>query len=220
MCGRFVLTLSPEDMQDLFGATLVGQLNSTANYNVCPTQSIPVVAAHEGGRVLTSMRWGFVPHWATSLTDGPLLINARAETLAQKAAFRAAARRRRCLIPSAGFFEWTTDEYGKKLPWYVYQKDNRPMCFAAIWQAWRDADNRRICTVAIVTTTANSDLEAIHHRMPVVVEPQDWPLWLGESGHGAAALMRPSPPGRVDAYRVDPAINKMSASGPELLTRY
>ncbi|MEO1312713.1 MAG: SOS response-associated peptidase [Pseudomonadota bacterium] len=219
MCGRYVLTLAPEAMRALFAAEVVGDVPLEPNYNVCPTQQVPVVVSHAGGRVITAMRWGFVPHWAKALNDAPLLINARAETLAEKPAFRAAARTRRCLIPANGFYEWTKDEDGKRLPWFAYQKDNAAMVFAAIWQAWTDPEGRRFRTVAIVTTLANVDLSPIHQRMPVILAPEDWPLWLGESGPGAAVLMRPAPEGQVTAHRVDPAVNTMTAMGPKLLSR-
>ncbi|SDF14005.1 Putative SOS response-associated peptidase YedK [Salipiger thiooxidans] len=216
MCGRYAITLAKEAMAQLFEAVPANDLPDIPNFNVCPTVQVHTVRSAEGVRSLAPMRWGFLPHWYKTPTDGPLLINARAETIAEKPAFRAACRERRCLIPASGFYEWTKDEDGKRLPWYIHPADADTLVFAGIWQDWeRDGEQFRTC--AIVTTGAEGEMKTIHHRMPVILAPQDWPLWLGESGHGAATLMRAAPEGSLRFHRVDPAVNSNRASGPELI---
>ena len=216
MCGRFAVTLPPDAMAQLFAATPANDLPDVPNYNVCPTTQIHVVRAHDGARQLVSMRWGFLPHWYKSATDGPLLINARAESVASKPAFRAACRERRCLIPATGFYEWTKTSDGQRLPWYIYRADGAPIIFAGIWQVW-DKTDHALSSCAIVTTAANSAMSAVHHRMPVVLEPQDCALWLGESGTGAAALMQPAGDDVLRFHRVDGAVNSNRANGAELI---
>jgi putative SOS response-associated peptidase YedK len=162
------------------------------------------------------MRWGFVPAWYKTPTDGPMLVNARAETLAEKPAFRAACRERRCLIVASGFYEWTKSEDGARLPWYITRSDDAPIAFAGVWQNWgREGD--RMATCVIVTTAASDTLSQLHHRMPLILDPGDWPLWLGEAGHGAATLMKPGREDLLRFHRVDPKVNSNRASGPELI---
>jgi putative SOS response-associated peptidase YedK len=215
MCGRFALTLPQDAMARLFAAQPANDLPPVPRFNICPTVQIHVVTAAEGARRLQGMRWGFLPQWYKSPADGPLLINARAETLAEKPAFRAAARARRCLIPADGFYEWTKDAGGARLPWYIRRRDQGPLVMAGIWQDW-GPEEARIATCAVVTTSANADIAALHDRMPLVLDPVDWPLWLGEAGHGAARLMRPAPVDTLEAWRVDPAVNSNRAEGEGL----
>ena len=136
------------------------------------------------------MRWGFIPHWYKSMTDGPLLFNARAETLAEKPAFRDASHKRRCLIPADGFYEWQKLEGSNSKPFYVKKSDRRQMIFAGIWQYWESWKNR-ILTCTILTVPASEQISEIHHRMPLLIEPIEWALWLGEEGAvGPACLMK------------------------------
>ena len=217
MCGRFALTLPPDAVAQLFEAVPSNALPEVPNFNICPTNQVHVVHLAEGQRRLVSMRWGFLPHWYKSENGGPLLINARSETIAEKPAFRSACRERRCLIPATGFYEWTKDADGSRLPWYIYPADAGFLAFAAVWQDWeRDGVAHRTC--AIVTTTANKTLSAIHHRQPVTLTPDQWPLWLGEAGHGAATLMRAAPDSALAFHRVDPKVNSNRASGADLVT--
>ena len=216
MCGRFTITHPNEALAALFGATPGNDLPDSPRYNICPTQPVAVVTSTEGERRLRAMRWGFVPHWYKTPTDGPLLINARADTIASKPAFRAAARERRCIVPASGFYEWR-EEAGKKLPFYITRADGQPMALASIWQDWETGGQPRLTACALVTTDANETMQTIHHRMPVILEPPDWPLWLGEAGHGAATLMRPASEGVLHLHRVDPKVNSNRADGPELI---
>jgi putative SOS response-associated peptidase YedK len=216
MCGRFAITLPPDAVAALFSAQPANDLPEVPNYNVCPTNRVQVVQVAEGQRRLVAMRWGFLPHWYKAPNDGPLLINARAETIAEKPAFRAAVRERRCLIPVTGFYEWVKDAEGNRLPYYIHSADGAPLAFAGVWQGW-DRGEEPTQTCAIVTCGANEMMSRIHHRMPVVLAPEDWALWLGEEGKGAAPLMRPAPEDLLTAHRVDPRVNSNRASGAELI---
>ena len=216
MCGRFAITLPDDAMTALFEAVRANDLPNIPNFNVCPTVQVHTVTSEDGIRRLRPMRWGFLPHWYKSLTDGPLLINARSETIAEKPAFRAAARDRRCLIPATGFYEWTKDSEGKRLPWYIHSRERETLAFAGVWQVWEKGD-APLVTCAIVTTQANQAVAAIHHRMPVILGPEDWPLWLGEAGKGAATLMTAAPEDALAYHRVDQAVNSNRAAGSDLI---
>lgn len=216
MCGRFVLTMPSDAMAQMFEAAPSNDLPPVPNYNICPTNTVHCVIAEDGMRRLEAVRWGFLPHWYKGPNDGPLLINARSETIAEKPAFRAAARARRCLIPATGFYEWTKDAEGARLPWYIHPADDAPLVFAGVWQDW-EAEGTRLRTCAIVTCPANPVMQRIHHRMPVILEPRDWAKWLGEAGHGAARLMRAAPDDALAFHRVDRAVNSNRASGAGLI---
>lgn len=216
MCGRFAITLPNDAMALLFAAQPSNALPAVPNFNVCPTNQVHVVRSGETGRQLLPMRWGFLPHWYKAENGGPLLFNARAETLAEKPAFRAACRERRCLLIATGFYEWTKSAQDTRLPWYIHRRDGAPIAFAGVWQDWGPAEERQ-ATCAIVTTQANAHMSKVHHRMPLILEPDDWPLWLGEQGKGAARLMQPSADEVLDYHRVDPAVNSNRAEGSELI---
>ena len=212
MCGRFTITHPNEALAALFDAVPGNDLPPVPNYNVCPTNPVAVVTS-EAGRRLRAMRWGFIPAWYKAPNDGPLIINARADTVAVKPAFRDAVRARRCLVPASGFYEWRAGEKGARLPWYFTRSDGAPMALAGVWQRWQDID-----TVAIVSTGAGPGMAGLHHREPVILEPDAWPLWLGEAGHGAAVLMTASAAGvMAKPFRVGVAVNSNRASGPTLI---
>lgn len=212
MCGRLAVTLPHDAMAQMFAAQPANNLPPDVNYNLCPTDQIAVVTGGDARRYM-SMRWGFVPHWYVTENDGPLLINARAETLAEKPAFREACRARRCLIPVTGWYEWNKDEAGNRLPWYFWPTDKAPAVLAGIWQTRSDGSN----SCAIVTVPANASLSEVHHRMPVTLLPDQWGLWLGEEGHGAARLMQPAPDSRFLMHRVRPEVNSNKAGGAQLI---
>ena len=217
MCGRFAITLPSDAMAQLFDAQLSNNLPSVPNFNVCPTNLIHAVFSNEFGRKLESFRWGFVPEWYHGINTGPLLINARSETLAEKPAFSQACRERRCLIPSLGFYEWSTNNQGQKIPWFVKRRDDLPLVFGGVWQEWGNEDYK-VKTCAIVTTTSNKSLSAIHHRLPLVIEKGDWSLWMGEKGHGASVLMKPTADDKLTAYQVSSEINSNRSAGPKLIS--
>lgn len=215
MCGRLAISLPKEAMTELFQATPANDLPQTPNYNVCPTDNIHTVTSDQGTRHLRAMRWGFVPSWYATLAGGPLLINARSETITEKPAFRDACQSRRCLIPADGFYEWARNAGEKPIPYRVLKSDEQPMAMAGIWQNC-EIDGSIIATCAIVTTGANKTMGKIHHRLPVIIGPEDWPLWLGEAGKGAANLMQPVAEYVLDLQRVSTAVNSSRASGPKL----
>ena len=217
MCGRFAITIPSDAMSQLFDAQPVNNLPDLPNFNVCPTNSIHVVTYNGLGRKLESLRWGFVPNWYRTVNAGPLLINARSETIAQKPTFANASRERRCLIPCSGFYEWSKDLEGNKTPWFIKRNDDTPLVFGGVWQEW-GYEGEIIKTCAIVTTASNSKLSRIHHRLPLVLERNNWGFWLGEEGHGASALMRPTADETLKAYRVSKNINSNKASGPDLIS--
>ena len=189
MCGRFVLETPLKTTAENFNAQLARNLITVPNYNICPSENISVVVSNFGQRRLGQMRWGFIPHWYKSITDGPLLFNARAETLAEKPAFRDACHNRRCLIPADGFYEWKKIEGSKSKPVFVKRSDRQQMIFAGIWQFWGDGENR-LAACTIITVPASEQISEIHHRMPLFIERDNWALWLGEKGVGASKLMK------------------------------
>ena len=212
MCGRLTLTHPNTALAALFGASLANDLPDSPRYNICPTQAVPVVTSASGIRHLGAMRWGLVPSWYKTPTDGPLILNARSDTVAEKPAFREAIRQRRCLVLASGFYEWSAGPDGARLPWYITRTDGQPMALGGLWQAWGD-----MVTCAVVTLQAGPNLEPIHDREPLILNPDQWPLWLGEAGHGAARLMQPTLAGALRAYRVSRAVNSNRAEGPQLI---
>ncbi len=206
MCGRFALTLPPDAVAGWFDAVHV-KASFEPRYNICPTTDIPVAVNYEGERHLVPMRWGFIPKWYKSPSDGPMLINARAETIAEKPAFRSAVQTRRCLIPADGFYEWHREKGKGKEPWYIYPNEGELMAFAGIWQVWKGPDGARSVTCAMVTTAAGEDLAQVHHREPVTIKPDDFGLWLGEEGKGAASLMHAADPAYFARHRVGLEVN-------------
>ena len=211
MCGRLTLTHPNEALAALFAAQPANDLPQAPIYNLCPTQAVPVVISSEGLRRLRPMRWGLVPAWYKTPTDGPLIINARSDTVAEKPAFREAVRQRRCLLLASGFYEWSAGEGKERLPWYITRTDGAPLALGALWSQWGE-----MATCAVVTLGAGPNLEPIHDREPLILEPADWPLWLGEAGHGAARLMKVTAPGVLQSHRVGKAVNSNRAAGPEL----
>jgi len=212
MCGRMASDIPQDFAAKVFRARPANDLPARPDYNICPTQPVGVVTT-DPERRLRPMRWGFIPSWYKAPNDGPLLINARAETIAEKPAFGEAARQRRCLVPVSGFYEWDRSG-GAKRPWYFHRADGRPLVLAGIWQDWGP---ERAPSFAVVTTSANALMAKIHDRVPVVIEEADWGLWLGEAGHGAARLMHPPAEDVLAGHPVSPAVNSNRAEGAELI---
>ncbi|SEN57437.1 Putative SOS response-associated peptidase YedK [Loktanella fryxellensis] len=216
MCGRMAITLPHAAMAQVFDAAPANALPEVPNYNVCPTVQVHVVTSDAGTRHLRGMRWGFIPHWYDAPGAGPLLINARSETVADKPAFRAAVRARRCLIVASGFYEWHRVPGQTPQPWYVTRSDAAPMAMAGIWQDWgRGGDAQPTC--AVVTCAANAAMAPIHDRLPVILDSDDWPLWLGEAGHGAAPLMQAVDDDALRFTPVSTAVNSNRAQGEALI---
>jgi putative SOS response-associated peptidase YedK len=200
-----MITSSFEAMAHLFEADLAELGPDAPRPNVSPTETVPVVVSHEGDRSIVPMRWGLLPFWYESERGGPLIINARAEEIAAKPAFARAVRERRCLLPADGFYEWQ-GEKAARVPYVVRPRDGGPIAFAGIWAEWRG-----LPTCAIVTCPASARLAPIHDRMPVVIAPADFALWLGEAGPGAARLMVPAPDEALAAEPADPPTRQILA---------
>ncbi len=197
-------------------------------FNVAPTDEVAAVVEHHGERQLDAFRWGLVPVYAEDPRQGARLINARAETVETSPAYRAAFRRWRCIVPADAFYEWRRDQTlpegarrrGRSEPFAVRRADGAPMAFAGLWAVWRDPMTAaRLYTCTILTTAANAGLAAIHPRMPVILEPDDWQPWLDETTPVEALrpLLRPAADGLLEAYAVSPAVNSVRNNGPELL---
>ncbi len=175
MCGRYSLTADAESIQLAFNLDEVGGW-AQPRYNIAPTQQVPVITDREPKR-LSSMKWGLLPSWAKDPKLGSRMINARSETAAEKPSFRAAFKRQRCLIPADGYYEWT--KRGKrKTPYYIQHAQRRLFAFAGLWESWRQPDDTWLQTCAILTTAANDKVRPIHHRMTVILEPEDYETWL------------------------------------------
>ena len=173
MCGRFAMTQSEEKVMNDFQIQH-SEVLLEPRYNISPSQDIPVIVQQDGIRRLENRQWGLIPFW--SKTPKPM-INARSETASEKPAFRQAFKKRRCLIPASGFFEWTKED-GKKQPYFIFLKDKSSMAFAGLWEEWSAPDGKIFKTCAILTVEANSFLQFIHHRMPVILKPANGMNWL------------------------------------------
>ena len=224
MCGRFGLFHTWEDMHAAYG--LLNQpLNMMPRWNIAPTQAVTAVirAASGPGREATGFQWGLIPPWAKDPAIGAKMINARAETLAEKPSFRNAFKRRRCLIPASGFYEWQARGGGPKQPVWIARPDNALITFAGLWEIWHGPDGGELHTCTIVTTTANDALEPYHHRMPVVLSPDGFEAWLGDGQESqedqarAADLLRPAPNDALAVRPVGRAVNDIRNDTAELL---
>lgn len=217
MCGRLVITSSPEALRHLFGYS--HQPNMPPRYNIAPTQPVPVVWLENGVRKFQLMRWGFIPAWVKDPAKFSLLINARAETAIEKPAFRNAIRRRRALIPADGYYEWH-DLGSRKRPLFVYPTAGGPIAFAALWETWPGPNGEEVDTVAIVTTAASADLSAFHPRMPVVIQPGAFDLWLDcarvEASVATSLLVAP-PVGTFAWHEVSTAVNRVANDDARLI---
>ncbi len=217
MCSRYSLTSPPEAVRALFGAERIEDF--PPRYNIAPTQPVLMAArSHAAVTELRLVRWGLIPSWVKDPREFATLINAKAETAAEKPSFRAALRHRRCLVPCDGFYEWT-GRPGAKQPHLIRLKSREVFALAGIFENWMGADGSEIETMAILTTAANTDMTAIHDRMPVIVAPADFERWL-DCRSGTAEiigdLMRPAPGGIVDLTTVSPKLNNSKVEGPEL----
>lgn len=190
-------------------------------FNVAPTQEIAAVVVEGGRRVLKRLRWGLVPRWADSSAAAHHMINARAETVAEKPAFREALRQRRCLIPADGFYEWRKEPVGKgKTPMCIQLRDRSVFAFAGLWERWRGADGRELESCAIITVPANEKIAAIHDRMPAILRREDEDAWLDPAITDPAALLpllKPLPPEAMVMHEVSPRVNKPEVDEPSLI---
>ena len=220
MCGRFVQASEPEVYADVFRVDRVVTETLPRSYNVAPTDAVYAIAEHEGARLLGSFRWGLLPWWAKDRKMAARNINARAETVALKPAFRESFAARRCIVPADGFYEWQVKPKGK-LPHFIYRADARPLALAGLWARWKDPDSgERVATCAIVTTEPNATLAPIHDRMPVVLPEAAWERWLDPGYDDVAALralLVPAPAAELALHPVSTLVNKVANNVPECI---
>lgn len=228
MCGRFALTLTPADIESLFDVADVAPF--PPRYNIPPTEPILMVmrghprapGSNQPRNRTVLVRWGFIPSWAKDPRQLPLLINARAETAAEKNTFKAALRHRRTLVPASGFYEWRRDGSKRAQPYWVRPRGGGCVAFAGLMETWSDAGGSEIDTGAILTCAATGELAHIHHRAPLVVMPEHFDRWLDcrtFEPRDVADLLRPAPPDFFEAIPVSDKVNKVANKGPDLQER-
>ncbi len=215
MCGRYVITLTLDQLRDLFGVQDRPNLEPT--WNAAPTQTLPIVRAGKAGEPrLSKVRWGLVPHWSKEPPEkAKPLINARAETAAEKPTFRTALSRRRALVPADGFYEWSKNADGAKQPWFITRTDGEPMVFAGIWERWGEGEDVTD-SFAILTIAANDDIAHLHHRCPVMIVRADFERWLDREAD-PAPLLKQLPDGTLQTRKVSKAVNAVRNDSPDLL---
>lgn len=219
MCGRFTLSQTAEAIYQTFHVNKIPDLEP--QYNIAPTQMVAAVLHNPETkqREFQKLRWGLIPSWAKDLGMGAKLINARAETAAEKPAFRSAFKHRRCLVVADGFYEWQTKE-GKKQPFYFHLKEGKPFGFAGLWEQWRSPQGEEITSCTILTTKCNELLEPIHERMPVILQPQDYSLWLDpqvQTPEPLQQLLHPYPSEAMMAYPVTTVVNSPKHNSPDCI---
>jgi putative SOS response-associated peptidase YedK len=217
VCGRFAQKSPAKKVAKQFKVEEVPPL--AERYNVAPTQAILGIREGGGAREATFFKWGLVPRWAKDPAIGNKLINARSETVTEKPSFREAFARRRCLIPADGFYEWQRSG-GRKLPFFFRMRDESPFGFAGLWERWEGEGGEVIDSCTILTTEANKVLRPVHDRMPVIVHPEDYSLWLEGDERERTLLMellRPYPAEEMAGYPVSPLVNSPNNRGAELI---
>jgi len=225
MCGRFVSSSPPDELAKYFDVDAVAEQVIEPSYNVAPSQDVFVVVETGGVRRLDRFRWGLVPFWAKDPTTGYKMINARAESVTDKNAYKRAFQKRRCIIPADGFFEWKKIPGQKaKQPYFIHRADGEPMAFAGLWEVWRpkdapeDSEPLRTCT--IITGEPNEKVADIHDRMPVMLPPSAWAEWLDRDNDDVETLGKFLVPAPASLYAVHPvsrAVNNVQENGPELI---
>ncbi|MBA2715307.1 MAG: SOS response-associated peptidase [Rubrobacteraceae bacterium] len=220
MCGRYTLSTPVGKLAEEFGLT--GKLpDLQPSYNVAPTREVPAVVSGDGGRRLELLRWGLIPSWADDPGIGSRMINARSETVAEKPSFRRAFKKSRCLMLADGFYEWRKENGGKQ-PYYVRMKSGQPFAFAGLWESWNKGEGGRIHSCAIITTDANDLMREIHHRMPVIMPPEYYELWLDPAvsePEELLPLLEPYPAADMEAYPVSRRVNSPSNDEPSCVER-
>jgi len=219
MCGRTVVKAKVREYASMFDVLNVPDL--IPNYNVAPTHMVPVVRvkAEEKSREMVLLKWGLIPSWAKDPAIGSRMINARADTVAEKPAFRHAFRRRRCLMVTDGFYEWQRTNGKRKQPYFIGMNDESPFAFAGLWERWGDDPfSEPIESCALITTDANDLVRPIHDRMPVILEPNDYEKWLDPEVEDTAELQEllvPLPAEHMKTYPVSTFVNKVEKNSPE-----
>jgi putative SOS response-associated peptidase YedK len=217
MCGRFVITSPPQALRQIFG--YVEQPNFPPRHNIAPTQPIPVVILENGNRHFRLMRWGLLPAWVKDPRNFTLLINARAETVTEKPAFQNAIKRRRCLIPADGYYEWQASEKRKR-PHFIHRRDGHPIGLAGLAETWIGPNGEELDTVAIVTAPASADLAVLHDRVPVTIAPGDFERWLDcrdDNAETVMALLTAPGEGEFVWHEVSTRVNRVANDDPQLI---
>ena len=226
MCGRFVSSSPPDELAKYFDVEAVVESVLEPSFNVAPSQDVYVVVKTGGLRRLDTFHWGLVPFWAKDSSTGNKMINARAESIEAKNAYKHAFKKRRCIIPADGFYEWQKVPGQKaKQPYFIHRTDGEPLAFAGLWEIWRPADDvdrtgdpLRSCT--IITGRPNEKIAAIHDRMPVMLPPSAWDAWLDPENDDLEALGKllvPAPASLLELHPVSRAVNNVRDNGPELI---
>ena len=216
MCGRYTLRTPVDTLAEQFDLDEYPS-SLTASYNIAPTQEVATVVEEDDKRKLEMFHWGLIPSWAKDPQIGNRMINARAETVDEKPSFRSAFKARRCLILADGFYEWQKADNGKQ-PFYIHMKDGSPFAFAGLWETWKNGEELRSC--AIITTDANDLMNEIHHRMPVVLHPENYGVWLDPDFDEKDPLkdfLKPFPSEEMEAYMVSRRVNKPSNNEPSVV---
>ena len=219
MCGRFAQGSEVDSIFKRYRFIGTQAFSEGPRYNIAPSQSVPVMFRDDEGMHCEAMRWGLVPHWATVDHGGKPLINARAETVADKPSFNTPFRRHRCLVPASGFYEWKGD--GRhKTPYFIHRTDRGGVCFAGLWDRWDAGDGSILHSFSIITTRANALVNPIHDRMPVILHESDEALWLNTEEHNPTplqALLVPFPAEAMSAYAVSPVVNGVDHDSADCL---
>jgi putative SOS response-associated peptidase YedK len=213
MCGRYTLKTPLNVLTELFDIEEAPS-SVTPSYNIAPTQHVATVLSENGKRKLEMLRWGLIPSWADDPEIGNKMINARAETVAEKPSYRKAFKKSRCLILADGFYEWQKTDSGKQ-PFHIRMKDGAPFAFAGLWESWDKGDGIRSCT--IITTDANDLVGEVHNRMPVILHPEDHEMWLDpdfDEREPLTSLLKPFPAEAMETYMVSRRVNKPSNNEP------
>lgn len=219
MCGRFTITTAPERWVDLLQVP-DWPADAASRFNIAPTQRIVCVRQSEANRATAMMRWGLVPSWAKDLKIGARMINARSETAAEKPSFRSAIKKRRCLIPADGFFEWEKIDSKTKQPWLIHYQNRTPFVFAGLWESWKSPDHSEpVLSCSILTTASNTEMAEIHDRMPVVIAPEEYSTWLSPdaSPGQVQGLLTGVPDGSWNRFRVSPIVGNVKNDVPECI---
>jgi putative SOS response-associated peptidase YedK len=218
MCGRYILKTLPQSIIEAIADITPPLPDWSAQFNIAPTNDIPIIRLNKDGqRVVSLVRWGLIPSWAKDPSIGNRMINARGETLAEKPAFRVALARRRCLIPSDGFYEWKATGKSKQ-PFFIHPTDGRPFCFGGLWERWTDpAAEAAIDSATIITVSPNSAVKEIHDRMPLIIAPADYGRWLNKDtpADEVQSLLRPFA-GDLEMWPVSSRVNSPVNKGAEL----
>lgn len=216
MCGRFAICISATELAKLFNLTHVEDM--APRYNVAPSQKIPAVRIGRDGRQLNYLLWGLVPHMTKETPRTTLYINVRSETATKKPTFKEAFAFRRCLLPASGFYEWKKFSRGKQ-PYYFKHPDDRPLALGGLWDRWQNPSGEAVESCAILTTAANETVRPLHHRMPVIIEPEDFTDWLDPATEPKqlAPVLAPYPAANLMSYPVNRLVNRVQNDGPECI---